>query len=104
MMAAAIMAAMHLVSNALRSHLLACTRTNQIGCVCTQAYEPTCFVHVYQSSLVIDKIPQFFNLRALGTLVAAVERVRLNRVHVPVVHPGGSHTIELSFLLPSLPD
>lgn len=41
-----------------------------------QAYEAMCFVHVYQSSLVIDKTPQFFNLGALGTSVAAVERVR----------------------------
>lgn len=63
-----------------------------------------CFVHVYQSSLVIDKIPQFFNLGALGTLVAAVELVRLNCVHVPAVHPSGSHTIELSLCSrPSFP-
>jgi len=53
-------------------------------------------VHVYQSSLVIDKIPQFFNLGELGAVVAAVERVRLNCVHVPVAHPRGSRTIELS--------
>lgn len=40
-----------------------------------QVYEAMCFAHVYQSSLVIDKTPQFFNLGALGTSVAAVERV-----------------------------
>ena len=67
------------------------------------AYEAMCSVHVYQSSLVIDKIPQFFNLGALGTLVAAVERVRLNCVHVPVVHPRWQKHNRAISVLPSLP-
>lgn len=73
-------------------------------CVCVSLFEATGFVDVYQSILVIDKIPQFFNLGDLGTSVAAVERVRLNCVHVPVAHPGGSRTIELSLCShPSFP-
>lgn len=80
-MAAAIMATMQLAFT--RTRLLgdACAqRANYAGCVCTQAYGAVSSVHVRQPGLVIDKIPgRSSDLGASGTLVAAVQHMRLNR-------------------------
>lgn len=60
MMAAAIMAAMQFIVNthSSRSHTHTDKRLIQLNvCACRRMG----LVHVYQSSLVIDKIPQFFN-------------------------------------------
>lgn len=66
-------------------------------CVCVQPYEAMCLLHMYQSGLVIDKIPPVLRPGgASGTSAAAVEHMRLKCVRVPLAQPGGRRTIELS--------
>lgn len=77
--AAAVMAATRFILCSLlppitHTHTHTGRATSDVG-ACIHMRQCVLHTHMYQSGLVIDKIPQFFNPGASGTSVAAVERV-----------------------------